>query len=83
MNPQSHGSVRLSSASPTAPPVVDPNLIGHAYDRRVLIEAVRTLMKLLSAPVFAQSAVKLIGCPKSASDEDIWEHCKGNMFSSW
>ncbi|KAI9050741.1 hypothetical protein LZ554_004861 [Drepanopeziza brunnea f. sp. 'monogermtubi'] len=83
MNPQSHGTVTLASASPSDAPRVDPNLISHPYDRRVLIEGIRQVMALLSAPVFQKSTIKMIGCPKSTSDDDIWEHCKGNVFSSW
>ena len=29
-------------------------------------------MDYLEAPVFKKSTVKMIGCPKSRSDEDIW-----------
>ncbi|KAK2626971.1 hypothetical protein QTJ16_004146 [Diplocarpon rosae] len=83
MNPQSHGSVTLTSASPSDAPRVDPQLLSHPYDRRVLIEGVRKLMEFLEAPVFQSSTVKMIGCPKGRSDEEIWEHCAGNVFSSW
>ncbi|KAH6718962.1 glucose-methanol-choline oxidoreductase-like protein [Leptodontidium sp. MPI-SDFR-AT-0119] len=83
MNPQSYGEVTLNSADPLDAPKADPRLVSHPYDRRVLIEGVRKLMDYLEAPVFKKSTVKMIGCPKSRSDEDIWEHCTGNMFSSW
>jgi choline dehydrogenase-like flavoprotein len=83
MNPQSTGTVTLNSASPLDAPRVDPNLLAHPFDRRVMIEAMRSLMTFLSAPVFAKDTVRMIGCPKSTSDEDIWEHCSGNLISSW
>ena len=41
------------------------------------------MMKYLSTPAFAKDTVKMIGSPKSTSDEDIWEHCSSNLFSSW
>lgn len=72
MNPQSYGEVTLASANPSDAPNADPKLISHPYDRRVLIEGVRKLMDYFDAPVWKKSAVKLIGCPRSRSDEDIW-----------
>ncbi|PMD17612.1 GMC oxidoreductase [Hyaloscypha hepaticicola] len=97
MNPQSHGEVTLSSAdlSASSPknitdtrkmqdaPRVDPNLLSHPYDRRTMIEAMRKLLEFLEAPVFKKNTVKMIGCPASKSEQDIWDHCSGNLFSSW
>jgi choline dehydrogenase-like flavoprotein len=72
MNPQSYGEVTLNSADPSDTPKVNPKLLSHPYDRRVIIEAMRKMMDYLEAPVFKQSTVRMIGCPKSRSDEDIW-----------
>lgn len=72
MNPQSTGEVTLASANPEDPPKVDPKLLSHPFDRRVMIEAMRSMMQYLEAPVFAKDTVRMIGCPKSKSDEDIW-----------
>jgi choline dehydrogenase-like flavoprotein len=83
MNPQSYGEVTLNSADPSDAPRADPKLLSHPFDRRVMIEAMRKMMDYLEAPVFKKSTVKMIGCPKSRKDEDIWEHCRGNLFSSW
>lgn len=72
MNPQSVGEVTLNSANPLDAPKVDPKLVSHPYDRRVLIEGIRQMMDLFEAPVFKKNTVKMVGCPKSRSDEDIW-----------
>jgi len=48
-----------------------------------MIEGMRNIMDYLEAPVFKKSTVKMIGCPKSRKDEDIWKHFWGNLFSSW
>ena len=72
MNPQSFGEVTLSSSNPSDAPKVDPKFISHPYDRRVIIEAIRETMEYFEAPVFKKNTVKMIGCPKSRSDEDIW-----------
>jgi tellurite resistance-related uncharacterized protein len=37
-----------------------------------MIEAMRSLMDYLEAPVFKKNTVKMIGCPKSRTEEDIW-----------
>lgn len=72
MNPQSTGEVTLRSADPQDAPLCQPNLLKHPFDRRAIIEAMRTMLDYLEAPVFKKTTVKLIGAPKSRSDEDIW-----------
>jgi len=51
VRPQSRGTVRLRSADPTAPPLLNPNFFATESDRRTLIEAVK-----ISREVFAQKA---------------------------
>lgn len=75
MNPQSYGEVTLASSNPADLPLVDPKLLSHPYDRRAAIEALRAMMDLLEAPVFAKNTIKMIGCPKSRSDEDCLVSC--------
>jgi choline dehydrogenase-like flavoprotein len=72
MNPQSYGEVILNSADPTDAPIIDPKLMSHPYDRRVMIEGMRSLMEFLEAPTFKKTTIKPVGWPKSKSDEDIW-----------
>lgn len=49
--PESRGSVRLASADPSAPPVIDQNYMASAADRHVLRRGVR-----IARDVFAQKA---------------------------
>ncbi len=49
--PESRGSVRLTSADPDAPPVIDQNYNGTENDRRVMREGVR-----IARRIFAQTA---------------------------
>jgi choline dehydrogenase-like flavoprotein len=72
IDPQSEGEVTLNSADPADAPVSDPKLLSHPYDKRVMIETMKSMMDYLEAPVFKKNTVKMIGCPKSRSDEDIW-----------
>ncbi|EXJ94472.1 hypothetical protein A1O1_02868 [Capronia coronata CBS 617.96] len=81
-NPQSRGSVRLRSASPNDAPIIDPKFLTNPYDRRVMIDGVRQTLRLLTAPVFAQKLLKVLG-PADDSDEAIWEHIRTHFGSSW
>ncbi|KAG9234117.1 glucose-methanol-choline oxidoreductase-like protein [Amylocarpus encephaloides] len=72
MNPQARGSVSLASSDPRDPPTIDANLINHPYDRRVLIEGMRELLKLLRAPVLQKNTIEMVGGPNGESDDEIW-----------
>ncbi|KAE9368323.1 GMC oxidoreductase [Stipitochalara longipes BDJ] len=81
-NPQSRGTVLLQSSNPTAAPLIDPNFLTHEYDKRVIIEGMREMMRLLSAPVYASKTIQTL-FPNDDSDETIWEYVRHNTFSSW
>ena len=72
MNPQSTGTVTLNSANPSDAPIIDPRLASHPYDRRVMIEGYKELVKLLKAPVLEKDTVRMVGGPEAGSDEEIW-----------
>ncbi|KUJ16043.1 alcohol oxidase [Mollisia scopiformis] len=82
MNPQSRGTVTLQSPDPKKAPLIDPRFMTHEYDRRVMIEGVRQVQRILAAPVFASRIVHRLG-PKDDSEEGIWEHIRCNTGSSW
>ncbi|RDW88356.1 hypothetical protein BP6252_00388 [Coleophoma cylindrospora] len=83
MNPQSTGTVLLSSTNPLTPPKINPNFLSHSFDRRVAIEGMLQLMTFLEAPAFQEDTIKMIGCPKSRSEEDVWDYISTNLGSSW
>lgn len=82
MNPQSRGTVTLRSSNPLDAPIVDPKFLTHPFDRRVLIEGVREMLRIMSAPVYFSRTLQRLG-PKDDSDDSIWEHVKSNLRSSW
>ncbi|KAH7402088.1 hypothetical protein DE146DRAFT_455027 [Phaeosphaeria sp. MPI-PUGE-AT-0046c] len=82
MNPQSRGTITLQSSDPSTPPLINPKFLTHSFDRRVLIDGVREVMRIQSAPIFASRTLKKLG-PTDDSDEAIWEHVKNNLRSSW
>ncbi len=52
LRPESRGEIRLASADPLKPPVMDPNYLATDYDLRILIEGMRRGRDILTAPAF-------------------------------
>lgn len=68
---QGTGEVKLRSANPEDPPLIDPKFLSHPYDRRVAIEAVRDALQFLDMPYLAKDQIRLATGPKGRSDEEI------------
>jgi choline dehydrogenase-like flavoprotein len=84
MNAQSTGTVKLASADPTLPPLIDANYLSHHYDRRVVIEALRSILEYSEAPTFAAMTQRRIEGPSAnADDESLWEHSKKTVSPVW
>ncbi len=75
MNPKSTGFVRLQSKNPTDKLLIDPQLLSHPFDRRTAVEAIRHVIELVETPAVSKDAIKLVGDPKSKSDEDLLISC--------
>lgn len=58
MNQQSQGTVELQSDDPKCPPRIDPVLLRHEFDRRMMIDGLRETKRLLFTPVFLEKMVK-------------------------
>jgi choline dehydrogenase-like flavoprotein len=52
-HPRSRGSIRLASADPAAPPVIDPNYLAEAYDREIYLEAMERAQQIGHAKALA------------------------------
>jgi choline dehydrogenase len=52
LRPQSRGEIRLASANPLEPPVMDPNYLAADYDLKVLIAGLRQGPDILAAQAF-------------------------------
>lgn len=86
LNAQAGGSVALQSADPKVPLLFDPNFLGHEYDRRVAVEAMREVLKVIASPAFAKGIAgpsPISGAPASDSEEDILASWRKNLVSTW
>ncbi|KAI8169650.1 hypothetical protein K4K49_012030 [Colletotrichum sp. SAR 10_70] len=83
MNSQSRGQIKLKSAYPKDPPLVDPKYLSHPYDVVNLREALREGLKLMQTPTMKEHFVRPIFAPKSDSDEDIVEFIEQNVAGLW
>jgi choline dehydrogenase-like flavoprotein len=83
MNPQSRGTIELTSADVRDAPRIDPKFLSHPYDRRVIVEAMREMLRYFRAPVFHERTVRDLGWPDDEDDESILEQCKARLRSSW
>ena len=48
LRPRSRGSIRLQSADPLAPPAIQPNYLSDPADRRVAVEAIRLVRRIVT-----------------------------------
>jgi choline dehydrogenase-like flavoprotein len=51
--PKSRGEIRLNSADPDENPIIDPNYLADEDDRRISIEGMKIIRRILSMPAFA------------------------------
>ena len=71
MNPQSTGTVSITSPNVIDPPAIDPNLLGHAYDKRVLTEGVKEMVRFMENAKAETFIKQIFRAPKSSADADI------------
>lgn len=85
-NSQGKGDVRLVSADPAKPLAFNPSFVDHPYDRRVIVEATREVMKVAQGDIFTKDAhptQALYDVPKSDGEEDIVDFWRRNCTSTW
>jgi choline dehydrogenase len=71
-NVQSRGEIKLSSRDPKDPAIIDFHYLEHPFDRLVIIETVREILKFLKTPMLGKSWKGIVDGPKTESDDDIW-----------
>ena len=71
-NGQSRRDVALQFANPDDPPIMNPNLSSHPFDRRVAIEATRQVLEIRESPAFARDTVGVSNAHKSNQTRISW-----------
>lgn len=71
LNHQSRGEVSLASADPEDAPLINLNLMTHPFDRRVMIEGARTILRYINAPKLSKYLKHHLFVPASDSEKDI------------
>lgn len=86
LTPMSRGQVLLSSANPSAKPVIDPNYFSHPDDMRRMILGVRESMRLSRTRAMEKYDAKLPdnpipGCEQFEKDSDEFWDCTIRTFA--
>jgi choline dehydrogenase len=58
LRPRARGFVRLRSANPSDPPIIDPNFLGDSYDLKTSVEGIKISRQILSQSAMARYARK-------------------------
>lgn len=82
-NPQSRGEVTLSSASPAAPPRINPRFFSHPFDRVCAVAATKRALAFLRHPSIAANIDFAVDAPASDSDDDVLKYWSENATSTW
>ncbi|MBL8384221.1 MAG: choline dehydrogenase [Burkholderiales bacterium] len=74
---ESRGHVRIASADPQAPPAILYNYLDTENDRRVMVEGLKKLRRLVNTPPFAQYvAEERAPGPAVQSDDEWLDFCR-------
>lgn len=83
-NAQTRGEVTLQSSDPKVPLRFNPRFLEHEFDRRVAIESLREVLNFAkTCEAYTKDTVGEILAPKSDSDEDLLQHYRDTLSSSW
>ncbi|CAJ2502198.1 Uu.00g095920.m01.CDS01 [Anthostomella pinea] len=85
LNSQGLGDVKLRSANPSEPPLVQPGFLEHPWDKRIAVDSTRECLRVMEHPASSKRRDRSIAhiCPKSSSEEDILEFWRDNLTSTW
>jgi choline dehydrogenase-like flavoprotein len=72
LRPRSRGKVRLASADPAAPPLIDPNFLAEPGDMGRMVRGFKLMRHILSQPALASFGGRELASSASAqTDEEI------------
>ena len=77
LRPESRGTVRITSADPFAYPAIDPRYFTAEADRRVNVEGLKLLRRIMAAPAFASLVAEEVEPgPGAVDDEALLAYCR-------
>jgi choline dehydrogenase len=77
LRPESRGEVFARSPDPTEPPAIRANFLGTERDRRVHVEGLRLVRRILAAPAMRPYvAEELAPGPAVKSDDELLAYCR-------
>lgn len=71
LRPTSRGSVRITSADPDAPPIIDPNYLSTEADRAVAADAIRVTRRLMQQPALRKFSPNEYVPGEASRDRDL------------
>ncbi len=75
--PQSRGFVRIASADPKAPPLIQPNYLAVEEDKRTLIAGLRVARRIFNSEAMQKYvAEEAVPGASAGSDEDLLDHIR-------
>lgn len=79
LRPRSRGTVRLSSADPAAPPLIDPNYFADPYDREMSLQGLRLARQILSQPALKRFVqIERLPGLEVVSDQALFDYACAN-----
>ena len=81
LQPESRGSVRLSSNDPTAKPIIRNNFFASERDMATMLGGMRLLMEIARQPALKPYCVDPFLVPESESEDDLREHIARTTFA--
>ena len=80
LRPKSRGRIRLRSASPADAPSLQPDLLSHDDDRRLLVQGLRIARRIIAAPALAPFRTEeLSPGPTVDSDVALSDYVRGTV----
>jgi choline dehydrogenase len=80
LRPQSRGEIRLRSADPAAAPMISPNYLAEAADRRVAADAIRVTRRLMAQPALSAFRPReYLPGPRVGDDEAALAQAAGDI----
>ncbi|KAH7313220.1 glucose-methanol-choline oxidoreductase [Rhexocercosporidium sp. MPI-PUGE-AT-0058] len=84
MNPQSSGSLRLASTDVNDASIIDPQLLTHPFDKRVMIDSVADSLKIFKATdIYKKGFVGWLSGPETDGPDDVEVFIENHFIALW